>query len=502
MLEKLRKDVKAMDESFVGQHELKRALVSTMHIHMDLARKRTPNMLICGPSGSGKTAMATWIAEYRDCPVITVPITTYSQIGYKGTDVTEIWSQMTAKTLELLKSWLDECIPVFKKFVKGIVDPNTPLPAVRSILRYSSNAIHTVNHNLLEHPTLVPFKNIELDMKVFQYDWHERSDEDKAAFATAVRKLAKDDKAEYRVEYLCLVCAIGNYVAYADTLVTHLELTLRCIMEQSIVIIDEIDKITVDDGDNDNVGRAGVQRDLLQIVGGSVIGITVPAKDLAFINDYLTEIYKFTKPTAAKVTKTKGGKKTVITTVTEEVPDTSKAKYRVPASSGTLIDIPTRFSLFGDMSAMSSKKEYTINVNTACVWFIGCGAFMLSKLDGLIDELRGRFSIITKTTALTREEIMHLTTTQTLAEVNHDIRSLGVTVAFGEGGLDAFTTAVFALNVREPLGARRLPGFMFQIVTDEIMDVEGTELLITPELVDRAMQRVERANDTRVIGFK
>lgn len=97
---------------------------------------------------------------------------------------------------------------------------------------------------------------------------------------------------------------------------------------------------------------------------------------------------------------------------------------------------------------------------------------------------------------------MHLTTTQTLAEVNHDIRSLGVTVAFGEGGLDAFTTAVFALNVREPLGARRLPGFMFQIVTDEIMDVEGTELLITPELVDRAMQRVERANDTRVIGFK
>jgi ATP-dependent protease HslVU (ClpYQ) ATPase subunit len=127
---------------------------------------------------------------------------------------------------------------------------------------------------------------------------------------------------------------------------------------------------------------------------------------------------------------------------------------------------------------------------------------MLSKLDGLIDELRGRFSIITKTTALTREEIMQLTTTQTLAEVNHDIQSLGVTVAFGEGGLDAFTTAVFALNVREPLGARRLPGFMFQIVTDEIMDVEGTELLITPELVDRAMQRVERANDTRVIGFK
>ena len=46
MLEKLRKDVKAMDESFVGQHELKRALVSTMHTHKDLARKRTPNMLI------------------------------------------------------------------------------------------------------------------------------------------------------------------------------------------------------------------------------------------------------------------------------------------------------------------------------------------------------------------------------------------------------------------------------------------------------------------------
>jgi len=112
-------------------------------------------------------------------------------------------------------------------------------------------------------------------------------------------------------------------------------------MEQSIVIIDEIDKITVTDGDDDNVGRAGVQRDLLQIVGGSVIGITVPAKDLEFINDYLTEIYKFTKPTAAKVTKTKGGKKTVIATVTEEVPDTSKAKYRVPASSGKFIDIPT-----------------------------------------------------------------------------------------------------------------------------------------------------------------
>ena len=284
---------------------------------------------------------------------------------------------------------------------------------------------------------------------------------------------------------LCIV--INRAMEYSRALAENLPEVLSTIIESSIVLIDEIDKIAQNKGDNDNVGRVGVQRDLLMLLDGNLLTSECTAKELAFVDVFTKEVDELTR--------------------TVDVDAKGKTKFRKPVK-GNVAALATDNSLFGKLLLggikRSTQSDVKVPVNTAKIWFIGAGAFILDDLSGLIDELRGRFSVITRTKALTKEEIKELVEYKTISDINELTEFAGIKISFEEGAIDTFVDAVFELNEHEPLGARRLPGFISQILANEAMDLEqDKEFIITSDMVVRAAEDVRNANRYKMkLGFK
>ena len=469
--------VEHLDKYFVGQHELKRALGAAGFIHGNANREYTPNMLICGPSGSGKTAITQEMARWTDKPYMYVPITTYTQSGYVGDNVIDIIDSITSKSIKSLGSSLKAELTSLQRICKG--DLSKPLPGFcpELFLRPYKDCLPVIE-NIIVNPRFKHLKEITIAGTV-ALDW------------------CKDDLIEERtelaskhnvsVDYVMLCIIISRAMEYSRALAENLPGVLSTIIESSIVLIDEIDKIAQNKGDNDNVGRVGVQRDLLMLLDGNLLTSECTAKELAFVDEFTKEVDELTR--------------------TVEVDAKGMTKFRKPVK-GNVTAYATSNDFFGTLllggTNHNKKSDVKVPVNTAKIWFIGAGAFILDDLSGLIDELRGRFSVITRTKALTKEEIKELVEYKTISDINELTEFAGIKISFEEGAVDTFVDAVFELNEHEPLGARRLPGFINQILANEAMDLEqDKEFIITSDMVVRAAEDVRNANRYKMkLGFK
>lgn len=470
--------VEHLDKYFVGQHELKRALGAAGFIHGNTNREYTPNMLICGPSGSGKTAITQEMAGWMDKPYMYVPITTYTQSGYVGDNVIDIIDSITSKSLKVLATWLKEELASLKRICKG--DLSGHLPAFRQELvnRSYAESLSSIER-VVTNPRFKHLKDLSITgTNAFNRFKNNLLTEERAELA---------NKHNVSVDYAMLCIVINRALGYSRALAENLPEVLSTIIESSIVLIDEIDKIAQNKGDNDNVGRVGVQRDLLMLLDGNLLTSECTAKELAFVDEFTKEVDELTR--------------------TVEVDDKGKTKFRKPVK-GNVTAYATSSDFFGTLllggTNHNKKSDVKVPVNTAKIWFIGAGAFILDDLSGLIDELRGRFSVITRTKALTKEEIKELVEYKTISDINELTEFAGIKISFEEGAIDTFVDAVFELNEHEPLGARRLPGFINQILANEAMDLEqDKEFIITSDMVVRAAEDVRNANRYKMkLGFK
>ena len=470
--------VEHLDKYFVGQHELKRALGAAGFIHGNTNREYTPNMLICGPSGSGKTAITQEMARWTDKPYIYVPITTYTQSGYVGDNVINIIDSITSESLKVLATWLKEELASLKRICKG--DLSGYLPALRrELFIWSYVELLPSLERVITNPRFKHLKDLSITgTNAFNRFKDNLLTEERAELAS---------KHNVSVDYVMLCIIISRAMEYSRALAENLPEVLSTIIESSIVLIDEIDKIAQNKGDNDNVGRVGVQRDLLMLLDGNSLTSECAAKELAFVDEFTKEVDELTR--------------------TVDVDAKGKTKSRKPVK-GNVTAYATSSDFFGTLllggAGHNKKSDVKVPVNTAKIWFIGAGAFILDDLSGLIDELRGRFSVITRTKALTKEEIKELVEYKTISDINELTEFAGIKISFEEGAVDTFVDAVFELNKHEPLGARRLPGFINQILANEAMDLEqDKEFIITSDMVVRAAEDVRNANRYKMqLGFK
>ena len=469
-----REYVKYLDAFFIGQHELKRALAAAAFIHGNHKREYTPNVLICGPSGSGKTAITQEMARWMDEPYMYVPITTYTQSGYVGDKVESILDELTDEAIELLKRWLKAELVSLKRLCKGDLTKRLA-PHISVLIGTFNEAVQEIT-SIVTNPRFAHLKDLKISNTVALGTYAKRDLEDADWIAIAKKHKVSTD-------YVVICACISRALTYCRLLRSSLTDIISTMASNGIVLIDEIDKIAQSKSDDDNVGKVGVQRDLLTLLNGNIVTKEYSAKSLAFVDDFIEEVEALTstvKPNSKGV-----------------------SKYRKPVK-GVIGDIDNDF--FGLMHGGSKPKKSGIKmtIDTGKIWFIGAGAFILDDLSGLIDELRGRFSIITRTKALTKEEIKELVEYKTISDINELTEFAGIKISFEEGAVDTFVDAVFELNEHEPLGARRLTGFINQILANEAMNLErGKALVITTKMINQAASDVRNANRYKMkLGFK
>ena len=85
----------SMDKYVIGQYEAKRILAINVRNHykrlvLNDSDIDKSNIMIFGPSGTGKTALVKAISKDLDVPMYTVDISSYSGVGYKGLEVSNI----------------------------------------------------------------------------------------------------------------------------------------------------------------------------------------------------------------------------------------------------------------------------------------------------------------------------------------------------------------------------------------------------------------------------
>ncbi len=306
-----REIVEQLDHFIVGQQDAKRAVAVALRnryrrqrVPEELRREIRPNnILMIGPTGVGKTEIARRVARIVDAPFLKVEATRFTEVGYVGKDVESIIEDLVevavsdlyrrrmeavhdesvARARERLIELLTEQALLDKDAQRGRVH-QTPLTDAeaqrmeqaeqrrrerewkRQERLLDDGAIADVEVDLdLDSPTasappMGANGDAESDMRQAMYDvlddmFPPQRVRRRVKVRDAVRML-ENEESSLLVDY--------------DAVVQE---AVQAVEAGGVVFIDEIDKtIPTDDAVGADVSAAGVQRDLLPLVEGTVLG--------------------------------------------------------------------------------------------------------------------------------------------------------------------------------------------------------------------------------------
>ena len=288
-----REIVEMLDEHIVGQDAAKRAVAIALRnrwrwrqLPEELRREVTPkNILMMGPTGVGKTEITRRLAKLTGAPFIKVEATKYTEVGYYGRDVESIVRELAEAAINLVrvKKRVDVEEIAKDRVEDKLLDLLVPSPEwdpdgdnrdeaadrhqrtsekMREKLRDGQLEDRIVELHVEQRNSPVQvFTNMggmeQMDMdlqNMFERMMPRQSNERIVSIAEAREILL-----EQEIESLMDRDAIN-------------EEGLRLAEDTGIIFLDEIDKICASsESKNADVSRAGVQRDLLPIVEGTVI---------------------------------------------------------------------------------------------------------------------------------------------------------------------------------------------------------------------------------------
>lgn len=142
------------------------------------------------------------------------------------------------------------------------------------------------------------------------------------------------------------------------------------------------------------------------------------------------------------------------------------------------------------------------NVKTDHMLFIAAGAFHRSRPADLMPELQGRFPIRVELHDLTRDDFLKILT-EPASSLTQQYASLlsteGVTVEFGEDGLEAVADIAFQLNQSsQNIGARRLHTVLERLLEEvsfEGPDLKGQTIHINAKYVNEKLESATKVDD-------
>ena len=151
------------------------------------------------------------------------------------------------------------------------------------------------------------------------------------------------------------------------------------------------------------------------------------------------------------------------------------------------------------------KKIDDTPVDTSRILFICAGAFMYTSMDGIIDELKGRFTLITKTRHLNKEEYRQLIPKEIeFFNLNLNTSKINCSFVFTDEIINLILETTFELNKKENLGVRRLKS-IFQMLAGEkafLIDYDKT-IVIDRSDIENVRDAILNTSSTKLnqIGF-
>ena len=139
MYDEVKKTIIAQDEQVkqVLSSVYKNQRIINSSLDDETISKLKENIIVYGPTGTGKTEILSQIAKLCDVPIVIEDVTSFSETGYVGRDVSEMLSDLYARAgmdLEFAQKGI-LVIDEFDKIAEGGMDGNTEGPSRNGVQR-------------------------------------------------------------------------------------------------------------------------------------------------------------------------------------------------------------------------------------------------------------------------------------------------------------------------------------------------------------------------------
>lgn len=279
--------VEILDDYIIGQKNAKKTIAIALRnrwrrlkLDEEMRNEVMPkNILMIGSTGVGKTEIARRLSKMFGLPFVKVEASKYTEVGFVGRDVESMVRDLAVASVNLVKNEeleknrekIDEYIE--KRILQKVLPP---LPKGASDEKVEA-------YNKSYEKMREKFRNGLIDDLIIEIEIDESSLESnpnlppemanmQESFIKVIGISTKKTKKELKIKdaKVALKNEASDKVLNKDRIKAE---AIRRAENESIIFIDEIDKIAVSSGNSgrNDPSKEGVQRDLLPIVEGSSV---------------------------------------------------------------------------------------------------------------------------------------------------------------------------------------------------------------------------------------
>ena len=294
--------VQELDKYIIGQSEAKKSVAIALRNRWrrlraseELRREIIPNnIMMIGPTGVGKTEIARRLAQLAQAPFIKVEASKFTEVGYVGRDVESMVRDLVEQSVNMVRAEQKEKI---REVARELADEqilDILIPPVKkrsnkaSAIEFAGESTASLSDEELNERTREKFRDklrrgdledrqIEIELVVPSHNVQVMAPPGLEGMDGLQDMLSGMIPKKRKKRKMTVAQAREHLVEEeADRLIDMDAVTREAIDRagnNGIIFIDEIDKVAVASGDGrgPDVSRAGVQRDLLPIVEGSVV---------------------------------------------------------------------------------------------------------------------------------------------------------------------------------------------------------------------------------------